>query len=183
LEYAPIEGVKVIGIGYKARNGKDTAAQILQKAFGPVVVQRFGFADDLYAVCRIVHGMRAKDAKLLQDVGETERQRDPQVWIRSVYSKLLDARPRVAVITDMRHINEANFVRALGGEVWQVRRVMPDGSQFIDPSRPAGHVTERALDGYAFDRTIENPDGNPEEFRLRLLCAYMAMAEVEEAAA
>lgn len=171
----PIDGTIVIGLGHKARHGKDSAARILIEAF-PYLVQRFSFADDLYAVCRIVHGMATKDPKLLQDVGLAERQRDENVWVRSVYTKLLNARPRVAVVTDVRFPNEMAMVRALGGVCWKIVRRMADGSVFIDPSRPASHVSETALEGAAWDRVIENPDGQPAVFRDRVLSEYMALA-------
>jgi hypothetical protein len=173
--WGPIPGTIVIGLGHKARHGKDSAARTLIETF-PRLVQRFSFADDLYAVCRVVHGMTVKDAPLLQNVGLEYRQHDEAVWIRSVYTKLLDARPRVAVITDVRFPNELDFVRALGGFCWKVTRRLSDGSAFVDPGRPAGHVSETALDGAAWDLEIENPDGAPDVFRDRVLCAYHALA-------
>jgi hypothetical protein len=178
--FAPIPDTYVIGLGHKARHGKDSAARILMHAF-PQSVQRFSFADDLYAVCRVLHGMTTKDAPLLQRVGvEMRETRDPLVWIRSVYHKIVEARPRVAVITDVRFPNELDFVRQLGGVCWKVTRVLPDGSPFVDPSRPAGHITETALDHADWDLAIENPDGDPETFRDSVLCAYMAWAQDRE---
>jgi hypothetical protein len=171
--YRSIPGVAVIGLGHKARHGKDSAARILIETFGSKV-QRFSFADDLYAVCRIVHGMRGKDAPLLQRIGLEYRQRDPDTWVRSVYSKILEARPALAVITDVRFPNEFELVRALGGVCWKITRRLEDGSVFVDPSRPADHPSETALDGAAWDCEIENPDGRPDLFRGRVLSAYMA---------
>jgi hypothetical protein len=174
--FAPIPETFVIGLGHKARQGKDTAAQILCGAL-PGRVQRFSFADDLYAVCRVLHGMTAKDAPLLQRVGCAERERDPHVWIRSVYGKILDARPGYAVITDVRFENEMDFVRQLGGECWRVDRVLSSGARFVDPSRPANHPSEIALDGARWDRVIENPDGDPETFKQRVVAAFFSQAQ------
>lgn len=168
--YAPIPGVMVIGLGHKARHGKDTAAEVLRRL---ACAERFAFADDLYAICRVLHGMVGKDAPLLQRVGVEMRAGDSEVWVRSVYSKILAARPRVAVITDVRFPNELEFVRAIGGEAWKIERRLADGSLFVDPSRPADHISETALDGATWDRVIVNPDGDPERFVLGITNAFM----------
>ena len=182
MSYAPLSDTLVIGLGHKARHGKDSVARILIDAF-PRPVQRFSFADDLYAICRVLHGMTVKDAPLLQRVGVAFRERDPETWVRCVDTKIREARPRVAVITDVRFPNELAFIRALGGVCWKVRRVLADGSEFVDPSRPATHISETALDGAVWDRVLENPDGQPEAFRDRVLCEYMALVLARESAA
>jgi hypothetical protein len=174
MSYTAIPGTLVIGLGHKARHGKDSAARILMHAIRGV--QRFSYADDLYAVCRVLHGMTDKDAPLLQRVGVEYREKDEDVWVRSVYAKILTERPRVAVITDVRFPNEMAFVKAMGGVCWKIERRLLDGTVFVDHSRPATHISETALDGAAWDRLIQNPDGDPDTFRDRVLCAYHALA-------
>ena len=173
--FMPIPGVFVLGLGHQARQGKDTAAKILVEAY-PGLVQRFAFADDLYAVARVEHGMRTKDPRLLQWLGtEVYRRRDPDVWIRCVYSKLLDAMPRVAVVTDVRFPNELAFIQALGGVCWKVERQLADGSRFVDASRSASHPSETALDGAEWDQVLVNPNDEPDVFRERVLFAFAAL--------
>lgn len=179
MTFQPIPGTLVIGLGHKARHGKDSAARILMETFKGV--QRFSFADDLYAVCRVLHGMTLKDAPLLQRVGVEYRERDEDVWVKAVYAKLLNERPRVAAITDVRFPNEMAFVRALGGVCWKVERRLLNGEVFIDPSRPASHISETALEHAAWDRVLVNPDGQPDVFRERVLCTFHALAhELDE---
>jgi hypothetical protein len=173
--YEPIPGTLVIGLGHKARHGKDTAARTLIEAY-PRLVQRFSFADDLYAVCRVVHGMTTKDAPLLQRVGVEYRERDPETWVRSVYAKILDAKPRVAVITDVRFPNEMAFVKALGGVCWKITRyISRDKTAFVDPSRPPTHISETALDDANWDREFINWDGEPQIMQDNLKYAFNAM--------
>lgn len=152
--FAPIEGMKLIGLGHKARHGKDTACSAI--VTGVPGAMRFSFADDLYAVCRALYGMTAKDPVLLQRVGMEVRDKDADTWIRAVYSKMLDKRPRLAVITDVRFENEFEFVNALGGITVRVSRFNMDGNPFVDPSRPATHVSETALDNHPWDITLRN---------------------------
>jgi hypothetical protein len=154
MTFEPIPGVTVIGLGHRARHGKDTAAKAIISAmderrargqFAPTV-ERFSFADDLYAICRVLYGMTAKDAPLLQRVGVEYRDtKGVDVWVRSVYAKMQDARPMLAIVTDVRFPNEFAFIKALGGVTVRVSRVNPDGSLFVDPSRPATHISETAL--------------------------------------
>lgn len=163
----------MIGLGHKARHGKDTAAKILSKEFG---AQRFSFADDIYAVCRVLHGMTVKDAPLLQRVGVQMREEvDKDIWIKSVYAKMLQDRPHLAVITDVRFPNEFEFVKALGGVCLKVERRLLDGSLFVDPSRPANHVSETANDHMPWDRVIVNEEGRLEDFEDRVLTVYLRL--------
>lgn len=130
------------------------AAQAIVRACNAL---RVGFADDLYAVARVLYGMTTKDAPLLQFVGVHYRETiSPDVWIRAVYAKLLDQRPRLAVIPDVRFKNEMAFVKALGGVTVKVERRTEHGDLFVDPSRPADHISETDLDGAPWDYTLRN---------------------------
>lgn len=147
FKYEPIKGTTVIGIGHKARQGKDTTANfIIDKIPGTI---RFGFADALYDVARAMFGMGEKDAPLLQVLGtDVFRKKDPDVWLRTLYFKIKDKNPKVAIITDVRFPNEADFVADLGGTLIDVNRWNADGSRFIDSSRSPDHPSEVSLDDY-----------------------------------
>lgn len=157
MRFEPIPGTTVIGLGHKARQGKDVAAAAIIDAIPGAM--RFAFADDLYAIARVRHGMTTKDAPLLQRLGVDYRDNfGANVWVRAVYAKMLDARPKLAVITDVRFPNEIGFVRDLGGAAIKVERRNPDGTRFVDPSRPATHISETALDDAFWDFTLINED-------------------------
>lgn len=156
VQFEPIPGVLVLGLGHKARHGKDSCAQALIEA-APADVMRFGFADALYDYCRIEHGMTTKDAPLLQRVGvQFREERDPLAWVKAVYYKILDKKPKVAVITDVRFTNEADFVKALGGYTIKVERRNADDSVFQTADRDPNHVSETQLNDYPWDLTITN---------------------------
>lgn len=158
MNFAPIPGTAVIGLGHKARHGKDTAAEaIIASEPG---TKRYSFADDLYAVARVLYGMTTKDAPLLQRVGVEFREKDADVWVRSVYSKILQDRPTLAVITDVRFPNEFDFVKSLGGLCMKVSRVNEDGTPFVDPSRPAAHISETANDRMPWDFIVTARSGD-----------------------
>lgn len=178
--FTPIEGTTIIGFGNKARNGKDSAAAALVRKY-PHLVQRFSFADALRVFARVERGMTEKDSPLLQKLGDEFRQKDPDALKRSVYWAIKEAAPRYALITDVRYHDEVDFVRALGGYVVQVKRLNPDGSQFIDPSRSATHPTEVALDRYRhWDFYVVAKDGDLGDLTRQTLAAFDAIRrEVE----
>lgn len=155
LKWEPILGTTVIGIGHKARHGKDSIAEHLAKNYGAM---RFSFSDALYDVARVVFGMREKDAPLLQVLGtDVFRRRDEDVWVRTLYHKMKDKRPALAVISDVRFPNEADMVHDLGGTLIKVSRFNEDGSPFVAPDRPADHPSETGLDNYtAWDFSLRS---------------------------
>lgn len=175
-QFQPIPGVLVLGLGHKARHGKDSCAAAMV-ASDPLNVMRFGFADALYDYCRIEHGMTDKDPALLQRVGvQMREERDPLIWINAVYQKIRDKRPRVAVVSDVRFQNEADFIKAVGGYTIKIDRRLPvdrlqgiergpdrvaertrlHDAPFQSPDRDPNHVSEIELDGYSWDLTITN---------------------------
>lgn len=156
-QFAPIPGVLVIGLGHKARHGKDTVAQAMLES-APADVLRIGFADALYDYCRVVHDMTTKDAALLQEAGVALREVDPLVWVKAVYWKIVDKKPKVVVIPDVRFTNEAEFVKGLGGYCIKVERRNNDDTPYVSADRDPNHVSECQLNDYAWDLTITNRD-------------------------
>lgn len=178
--FAPIPGVLVIGLGHKARHGKDSVAQFMLES-APADVVRIGFADALYDHCRIVYGMTKKDAPLLQKVGVAMRETNPYAWINAVYWKIIDKKPKVVVIPDTRFENEAAFVKALGGTTLRVIRAgdSPQGT-FQASDRDPKHVSECQLDNYEWDLTLFN-SGTLEQLRSKATYALAYIQRSREA--
>ncbi len=164
----------LIGLGHQARSGKDTAAWMLVDALRPrgIDARRYGFADALKAVCRVEHGMGAKDAPLLQRVGIAYRDghraschaglscgggecvfggATPDIWVTTLLATIAEDAPDIAIIPDTRFPNEAAAIKAAGGLVLKAHR----------PNRPAtgrddNHPSEVALTDYPFDAILNN---------------------------
>jgi hypothetical protein len=160
----------LIGLGSKARQGKDTAGQAICDYYNskrdlqaehdlPIVAPEariFKFADALYKVCREEYEMVGKNAPLLQKVGEGRRNEfGLNYWIQQL-EKSMSGFKGVAVITDMRYTNEADWVKSKGGWTVQVSRVNQDGSPFVSDDRDPNFVSETQLDGYNFDAYIKS---------------------------
>lgn len=145
---------KLIGLGHKARHGKDTVARHIVKAClaAGVDARQYAFANPLKGVARVLHKMTVKDAPLLQTIGLDYRTvYGPDVWLNATLWQIEEEAPEVAIISDVRYWNELVAVEALGGVTVRVHR-----PEFVDPSRPADHPSEVALDGALWDYTIEN---------------------------
>lgn len=159
--FEPIEGTFVIGVGHKARHGKDTTANhIVRQTRGQARI--FSFADDVYALARQL-GMQGKDPVVLQALGtEVGRRIAEDRWTKSLYNNLLVKRPAIAVIPDVRFPNEIQLVKDLGGITIKVHRVDKDGRAFVAGDRNPNHPSEVALDSYNdWDYMLVN-DGLPQ---------------------
>lgn len=103
----------------------------------------------------LIPEIRTTPRHLLQTLG-TEWGRScvhPDVWLmcwRATATSYLNAGVPV-VVDDLRFPNEADLIRALGGQLWHIHR----------PSTERGttHASEGALDAYPFDRHLTN-DGS-----------------------
>jgi hypothetical protein len=170
--------VSAVGLSGWARTGKDTVASVLVENYG---YKRVSFADPMREALRrlspnirladmssvplasAVHGMGWEDLKgmspdvreLMQRMG-TEVGRDmfgQNFWVDLAINNIPDGSK--VVFADVRFPNEAEAIKALGGEVW---RVMRSG---VGPAND--HISEHALNDYhAFDQLLSN-NGSLEE--------------------
>jgi len=160
----------IIGLSGYARSGKDTAAEHLVSTYN---FTQHSFAasmkEAMYRLNPIVHtdsigpiryqslvdvyGLdKAKEdypevRRLLQVFG-TEVGREmfgESFWVELVLNNL---RSFHTVISDVRFTNEADAIKKRGGQIWRVNRAG------IGPV--TGHSSEIDLDGYSFDRVINN---------------------------
>jgi hypothetical protein len=138
----------IIGLGYKARHGKNTAARAmaLHAAKRNFYAKEYAFADALKSFARIL-GMREKNGPLLQVLGtEVFRTIDPDIWVRVLLDTIKEQQPDVALVTDMRFPNEAQAIRDAGGFLVNVSRLNEDNTPWVSPDRSATHPSETALD-------------------------------------
>lgn len=161
----------LIGLGSKARHGKDSAAKAIQDfydckrttasahGYGIKIpeVKIFKFAEGVYAEAR-EQGMTDKDAPLLQKIGMQRRIEDKDYWIKKV-TRQLDKFDGIALITDVRFFNEALMIKERGGFLLNVLRLNGDGKPFVAADRPADHPSETDLDNYVWDYFVRTFTG------------------------
>lgn len=170
--------MKVIGICGNIGAGKDTAAGILVRDYG---YERAAFADllrcttsyvykvpiewcysqeDKRTVLDGVDSMAPKVLRpdgtphtvrsLLECVGQALRGVCPDTWIIAAG---LAEHERV-VVPDVRYANEFDAIRALGGEVWEVR--MEGGP----PAERTGHDSDEEWRPLSKERALVNVHGD-----------------------
>jgi hypothetical protein len=165
---------RVIGLGHKARTGKDVAASYLAERVPGA--RAYAFSDAIAVVCRALYGMTTREPRLLQAVGIEARTKNPEVWVDALFWKIQEDAPSLAIVTGVRFQNEAEMIHAVSGEVWRIDRLNADGSMFVADDRPPDHPTETALDGFPFHRVIVNRTGQLERFRDAIHRAYLECA-------
>lgn len=180
---------RIIGLAGYAQSGKDTVVGML----GELGYQRASFAEVLRSCMLALNPIveydpvwneyiryadlirrdgyegakrRSEVRALLQRLG-TDAGRNilgDNVWVDAAMRQIEDG--GLYAFSDVRFPNEAGAVRALGGEVW---RVVRPGTEPVN-----AHPSETALDGYYFDRIIQNT-GTLGELRFSVLFAVEAL--------
>jgi hypothetical protein len=155
----------IIGLSGYAQSGKDTVANLLTAQYG---YKRVAFADPIrkllyelnphlskhHSLQEFVDEYGWDTAKktsevrsLLQNLGVAARKViGESVWVDAAFNQMNDSDNYV--ITDVRFENEADMVKASGGEVWRIKR---PGIEAVN-----SHISEHALDGYKADRILHN---------------------------
>lgn len=162
----------LIGLGHKARQGKDSIARAMVKEFGKhnMYARVYGFAEGVRIACRINFAMEEKDPPLLQLVG-TDLYRhfvSEDYWVNLLHYRIKEDQPDAAIITDVRFWNEAAYINKWGGQLVRVNRYFDNmGVKQIYRStdRPNDHISETSLEDYPWDYLIEN-DGDLDHLEL-----------------
>ena len=159
----------IIGLTGYAQSGKDTVANILVKNYG---YTRIAFADKirefLYETNPMYDSVVGEPlfvrAKVDRD-GWEEAKKSPQIrrllqnsgvaarklfgedfWVNHAVNGMdIDGS---YVIADVRFENEADKIKAAGGQIWRIKRLG------VDPIN--GHVSETQMDGYPVDQIFIN---------------------------
>ncbi|MCY8048483.1 hypothetical protein MOC17_20735 [Bacillus haynesii] len=156
--------MKIALVG-KMRSGKDTVGRFFSDnrecypiAFGDGI-SRIGY---MFFPELMLGG---KPRKLKQTIGQVFRQFDPDVWVKTLsatMTNLSDSGIKNFVVTDVRQMNEYNFLKEQGFTVIKVEaadelrleRIKASGDEFTEED--LNHETELAVDDIPFDYLITN---------------------------
>lgn len=167
----------LIGLTGYAQAGKDTVAEVLVNNFG---YTRVAFADPIRDFCyeqNSIIGSVAGEPIFLKTVvdrdGWDEAKKSDSVrrtlqntgiaarnifgadfWVHQAMKKITTLK---VVITDVRFKNEADLIKANGGQIWRVRR--------LGVSAVNSHVSETQMDDYAVDQIFLN-NGTKEDLEV-----------------
>ncbi len=149
----------IIGIGHKKRQGKSTIAKILVRDWG---FQEFTFAEPIKEIVDLVFNFPSfykqnKEVVFLktgisyryacQKIGESFRQAfGANVWVKHLERKIENVEGDI-VISDVRHVEEADWIRSVGGQLFKV-----NNPRIIEQDT---HISEIGLDNYAYPWNFE----------------------------
>jgi len=150
---------QVIGLVGWAGSGKNEAAKVLADILAKrrILSTHLAFADPIREVAYFIGWDGKKDKagrELLQDLGMAGRRYDKDVWLNRVKRRFADQVRPVAIITDVRFENEADWVFSTGILI----RIERDGVDQLD------HPSEMELDGYLCSICVQN-NGSLDELR------------------
>ena len=136
----------LIGISGKKQAGKNTVATILAQKLGKQCVE-YAFADalklEVAQACKVsvavIEMHKETYRPLLQAWGSLRRAKNVDYFTEIVVRKILAQKPEVAILTDVRYLNEAECVRKAGGYLIRVAR-----STAVDDT----HESETSLDHF-----------------------------------
>ncbi len=176
----PNQTVMLIGISGKKRSGKDTVGAMVvewlnEHGFDAAQV---AFADQLKDEVAEATGVNRRMQEMdkerwrpiLQWWGVEFRRHyfGQDYWVSKMTQKLLAMDEDLAVVTDVRFRDEADFIRASGGFVVRVER---------ETGLQDSHSSETDLDGYSeFQATLSN-DGTLDDLEEKV---YRFMSQMHE---
>jgi len=154
----------IVGFGHKARQGKNTAAVgMLSAAPLECHARIYAYADALraevkkaqkeYKTFDILHTCLGCPAWVVNEDGKPRtllqwwgtdyrRAQDPEYWVKRLQETLERDNPEIALITDVRFLNEAVEIKKRGGYLVKVTRTTKP-----DVNVPA-HPSENDLDDF-----------------------------------
>jgi hypothetical protein len=164
----------LIGVGSRARQGKDTVVKTIIEHYAHIYdVRRFAFADELKREVEEIGAStiafkfgvpldpnppmddplcpNGKHSRVLQFWGEYRRKQNDFYWVTKLKARIEQEKPQFALISDMRYLNERAFVKANKGYTIKVYR-----PGYVDLARDPNHISETQLDNAVFDYTIIN---------------------------
>lgn len=157
--------IQLVGLCGYARSGKSSVASFLFEKYGFTSVKMAGPLKDMLRALGLTESQiegehKETPAKIL--CGQTPRYAmqtlgtewgraliDEDFWVHvwAHRANSILVRGGCVVCDDIRYSNEADKIRKLGGQVWQIRRNGPDQS--------IAHSSE-AMENITFDAVIEN---------------------------
>lgn len=195
----------LIGLGHKARQGKNYVASYIKDYAEDAQAAKVGlyaFADELKLYCKTNHYELMDEwcrlnpktilpgpkddpiygyTQILQWYGtEIARKNDPDTWVKALAKRIETEKPDIAIITDVRFPNEAQYVKDRGGSLVEVIR-LKDGEQYLDPGRDPNHASETALDDYQdWDFIISCKDGDLKGLKAKSIGVYNLVTSPED---
>jgi len=137
-----------LGFSGKPRHGKDTAAAAILREFPQAKI--YSISDLICAELGLARN-EVRDVSILQAHSHKRCAKDPLYWARQIAEAIERDAPHIAIITNVRRWDEAQFYRGMGCVLVRVTSLNPNGSPYVPRDRDMNDPLETELDGYNFD--------------------------------
>ena len=151
------------------RTGKSTSAAHLKSKYGLNKVIEESFAAKLKDIVKDLYKLTEEHVEgslkntpveycdgmtpreILQKVGVYHREINPNVWVDSVFNRIVSLENKLIIITDCRFPNEAERIKKEGGILIRIDRINREGVL------NENHISDVALNDYkSWDFIIDN---------------------------
>lgn len=159
-----------VAITAKARSGKDHMANVIRSVFPTTSIVK-ALAEPIYEIDRVINGkVEGKNRESLIMIGQSLREKDPNIWIKVWLRRCLEAyfddemAKTKFICQDLRQPNEYQFFRNLGATIVSIqvneeKRLQKiaeiDGKKDLN-DKLLNDETERNAGTYEADYTIVN---------------------------
>lgn len=160
----------LLGLVGRARCGKTSIANaIVEYSRGQDFVAKiYDIGAEVLQYCiasgmienKLREDLTPEEIQILVRVGKECRESDQDFWIRPLMKKLAEEEPEVAIIPNIRYLNETEWVKDYRGYNVRVTRLNENGSCFISTDRDPNHDSETQLQDFNADYHITVKDGD-----------------------
>jgi len=149
-------GTLVLGFCGRARHGKDSAAEAIREYCNEYVIscRVYSASDVIVKDCveqgLLLPGTRRSDLTtreeldILVRVSHERRAEDPEYWHKRLQAKMEADAFEVAIIPNLRYLNDCTWLKSLGGHLISVLRLNrdPERNIYLSPDRDPNDDTE-----------------------------------------
>jgi len=125
--------------------------------------------------------MTREQLELIIRVGREQRDKNVDFWVEKLMTQIDFDSPEVALIPNLRYLNEAEAVRNAGGYVVRCTRLNADGSTFISEDRPPNDPSETTLGFWPADFYLTLKDGHAGLIDAQAVALYEYVRELHAA--
>lgn len=171
----------VVGLCGRARHGKDLVAAEMQRQFegrgqrsfilpvSTIIFEKARAMGIINAPSR--ERLTPHEIDVLVQLGRTEREKNPYVWVDELAKRVAGSSDDVALIPGMRFVNEVQWLLSgAAGVLVRVTRLNTNGSLFVSTDRDPNDPMETSLRHVVADFELVTHEGKTEWLEAQARC-------------
>jgi hypothetical protein len=166
----------ILGITGRAETGKTTVGKAIVKTavYMELVAEVYELSNLVLAEA-ITLGLidqKTRQECTSGDIGElialgaSRRSQNPNYWMEMVLAEIAEDKADIAVCPNIRFVDEAIAIQAVGGKIVRVTALNPDGSEFVSRSRDPNDASETSQRQIVADYFLTTKRGESDLLKL-----------------